>query len=55
MTTGIEIIDLIAGALTLAFIGKLLFSASGYELSPSGNREKISLLNQQIGPRIKFA
>ncbi|NDC37161.1 MAG: hypothetical protein EBZ48_03810 [Proteobacteria bacterium] len=59
MVTGIEIIDLLAGALTLAFIGKLLFSASGYEPSLSdnrgGSREKLSLLNQQIGPKVRFA
>jgi hypothetical protein len=52
MTTGMELIDLLAAALTLTFIGKLLFiSVVGDNSNTSGNREKISLLNQQIGPK----
>ena len=55
MISGITVIDLIAAALTLAFIAKLLFEASGNERPQSGNREKLSLLNQQIGPKVRFA
>lgn len=65
MATGMEIIDLIACALTLAFIGRLLISSSLDSSSMAsqwmgrfpqgGSREKLSLLNQQVAPKVRFA
>lgn len=56
MTTGMELIDLLAAALTLTFIGKLLFISMVDDGSNTvGNREKVSLLNQQVGPKWRAA
>ena len=56
MNIGIEFIDFVAAAMTLAFIAKLLFARDlDNTPSSSGNREKLSLLNQNINARARMA
>ena len=56
MNLGIEVIDLFAAGLTLAFMLKLLFSADrDGEAQKSAAREKVSLLHQHVASRIRMA